>query len=122
MTLIEAISKIDNLKHNTYTHEDKVVWLSTLDGMVKREIMDTHEGDEVSFQGYDTDSDVETVLLVPAPYDQVYLRWLEAQIDYCNGEYSRFNNSMEMFQAAYQSYSNFYNRTHMPKGVGIRFF
>lgn len=122
MTLIEAISKIDNLKHNTYTHEDKVVWLSALDGMVKREIMDTHEGDEVSFQGYDTDSDVETVLLVPAPYDQVYLRWLEAQIDYCNGEYSRFNNSMEMFQAAYQSYSNFYNRTHMPKGVGIRFF
>ena len=122
MTLIEAISKIDNLKHNTYTHEDKVVWLSALDGMVKREIMDTHEGDEVSFQGYDTDSDVETVLLVPAPYDQVYLRWLEAQIDYCNGEYSRFNNSMEMFHAAYQSYSNFYNRTHMPKGVGTRFF
>lgn len=122
MTLIEAISKIDNLKHNTYTHEDKVGWISRLDGMVRREIMDTHEGSEGGFQGYDTDSDVETVLLVPAPYDEVYLRWLEAQIDYANGEYGRFNNSLEMFQAAYQSYSNFYNRTHMPKGVGIRFF
>lgn len=122
MTLIEAISKIDNLKHNTYTHEDKVGWLSRLDGMVKTEILDTHEGGETAFQGYDTDSDVETVLLVPAPYDEVYLRWLEAQIDYAGGEYNRFNNSMDMFQAAYQSYSNFYNRTHMPKGQGFRFF
>ena len=122
MTLIEAISKIDNLKHNTYTHEDKVGWLSRLDGMVKTEILDTHEGGETAFQGYDTDSDVETVLLVPAPYDEVYLRWLEAQIDYAGGEYNRFNNSMDMFQAAYQSYSNFDNRTHMPKGQGFRFF
>lgn len=122
MTLIEAISKIDNLKHNTYTHEDKVGWISALDGTIWQEILNTHEGEAAPFQGYDTDSDVETVLLVPEPYDEVYLRWLEAQIDYANGEYGRFNNSMEMFQAAYQSYSNFYNRTHMPKGRGIRFF
>ena len=121
MTLIEAISKIDNLKHNTYTHEDKTAWLSRLDGMVKAEILDTHAGSESDFRGYDTDSDVETELLVPAPYDEMYLRWLEAQIDYANGEYSRFNNAMDMFQAAYQSYRNYYNRTHMPKGVRIRF-
>ena len=123
MKLIEAISKIDNLKHNTYTHEDKVAWLSRLDFMVKQEIMDTHEDNEgAGFTGYDTDSDVETELLVPPPYDEVYLRWLEAQIDYANGEYSKYNNSIEMFNASYQGYSNYYNRTHMPKGSSLNYF
>lgn len=122
MTLIEAISKIDNLKHNTYTHEDKVGWLSRVDHMVKEEILDTHEGSGGEwFFGYDTQSDVETELLVPPPYDELYLRWLEAQIDYCNGEYDRYNNSMEMFNTAYQGYANSYNRTHMPKGTRFRF-
>lgn len=123
MKLIEAISKIDNLKHNTYTHEDKVAWLSRLDYMVKQEIMDTHEDNEgAGFIGYDTDSDVETELLVPPPYDEVYLRWLEAQIDYANGEYSKYNNSIAMFNASYQGYSNYYNRTHMPKGSRLKYF
>lgn len=123
MKLIEAISKIDNLKHNTYTHEDKVAWLSRLDYMVKQEIMDTHEDNEgAGFIGYDTDSDVETELLVPPPYDEVYLRWLEAQIDYANGEYSKYNNSIAMFNASYQGYSNYYNRTHMPKGSKLKYF
>lgn len=122
MKLIEAISKIDNLKHNTYTHEDKVAWLSRLDFMVKQEIMDTHEDNEgAGFLGYDTDSDVETELLVPPPYDEVYLRWLEAQIDYANGEYSKYNNSIAMFNASYQGYSNYYNRTHMPKGSRMKY-
>lgn len=123
MTLVEAISKIDNLKHNTFTHEDKVGWLSRLDELVKKEILDTHEdGGAEWFFGYDTDSDVETELLVPAPYDEMYLRWLEAQIDYGNGEYDRYNNSMEMFNTAYQGYANYYNRTHMPKGKPFRYF
>lgn len=122
MTLIEAISKIDNLKHNTFTHEDKVAWLSRLDGMVKDEILDTHDGGSGWFPGYDMDSNVETELLVPAPYDEMYLRWLEAQIDYANGEYSKYNNSIAMFNAAYDRYANHYNRTHMPKGRKIRYF
>lgn len=122
MKLIEAISQIDNLKHNTYTHGDKVAWLSRLDAMVCREILDTHGGSRAAdFQGYDTDSDVETELLVPPPYDEVYLRWLEAQIDYANGEYSRYNNSIQMFNTAYQGFRNAYNRTHMPLGRRWKF-
>lgn len=121
MKLIEAISKIDNFKHNTYTQEDKVAWLSRLDELVKLEILDTHvDGEGAGFSGYDTQTNVETELLVPPPYDEMYLRWLEAQIDYANGEYDRYNNSMEMFNAAFRGYSSYYNRTHMPKHAGRR--
>ena len=123
MTIIEAIHKIDDLKHNTYSQGDKVKWLSRLDSMVKRHVIDTHEGGEgVNFTGYDDSTDKDTELLIPEPYDEAYLRWLEAQIDYSNGEYAKYNNSIEMFNTAWNGFQNWYNRTHMPKGQSMKFF
>lgn len=121
MTLREAIDRIDGLKHNVFATAEKVAWLSLLDGIVKNEIIDTHEnGENIEFNGY-TESDMERELLIPAPYDEVYIRWLEAQIDYYNGEIARYNNSMMMYQTAYDSYQRYYNRTHMPKGQIFKF-
>ena len=123
MTIIEAISQIDDRKHNTYSHADKIGWLSKLDAMVKRLVIDTHErAEDVYFAGYDEDTDLETILLIPEPYDEVYLRWLEAQIDYANGEYEKYNNSAEAYNVLWQAFQNYYNRTHMPKGKKMRFF
>lgn len=122
MTIIEAINRNDALMHNTYTQTDKVAWLSRLDSMVKKHIIDTHEGDEVTFTGYDDTTDINTELLIPAPYDECYLRWLEAQIHYTNGEYEKYNNAIDMFNTAYKGYQNYYNRTHMPKGKKFKFF
>lgn len=115
MTLMEAISRVDNIKPNRYTQVEKIKWLSTLDGIVKAEIIDTHEGGEgVTFAGYDDVSALLTVLLVPAPYDDIYIRWLEAQIDYANGEYGKYNNSITMYNTAYSAYEKYYNREHKP--------
>ena len=123
MTINEAINKIDSLKHNTYSQSDKVDWLSRLDAMVKKHIIDTHEGAEsVTFTGYDDSTDFSTELLVPAPYDEIYLRWMEAQIDYNNGEYNKYNTAILMFNADYEAYQNAYNRTHMPKSKSFKYF
>ena len=123
MTIIEAINRIDDLKHNTYDHKDKLEWLSRLDSLVKRTVIDTHEGaDDVTFTGYDDSTDIHTELLIPEPYDEAYLRWMEAQIDYSNGEYGKYNNSIEMFNTSWIAYQNYYNRTHMPKGHSMKFF
>lgn len=123
MTLIEAITRIDTLKPNTYSQQEKVRWLSALDGIVKVEIIDTHEGaDKVTFDGYDENTDLLTELLVPAPYDDIYLRWLDAQIDYANGEYNRYNNSVQTYNDAYSAFERHYNRTHTPIGKKFKFF
>lgn len=123
MKIIEAITRFDSLKHNTYSQNEKVAWLSRLDGMVKRLIIDTHEGGEdVVFDGYTDSTSTETELLVPAPFDEMYLRWLEAQVDYANGEYEKYNNSILMYQTDYDAYANYYNRTHMPKGTAFKYF
>ena len=123
MKIIEAITRVDAQIHNTYTQTDKVRWLSTLDSMVKRHIIDTHEGGEnVTFTGYDANTDLQTELLMPAPYDEAYLRWIEAQICYTNGEYEKYNNAIDMFTTPYTGYQNYYNRTHMPIGKKMKYF
>lgn len=123
MTIKEAINYIDTVKPNNYSQNDKILWLSRLDGKVKEEIIDTHDSDlTVNFSGYDENTPIITELLVTYPYDELYPMWLEAQIDYANSEYTKYNNSMSMFNTAYSNYERYYNRTHMPKGKEFKFF
>ena len=123
MTLGEAISRLDELKPNGFSRGQKIFWLSALDATFKKEIIDSHEGGgDMGFAPYDEGSADDTALLVPAPYDEVYLRYLEAQIDYSNGEYDRFNNSNAMYAAAYTAFSRAYNRSHMPIGGRKKYY
>ena len=123
MTIIEAIHRINTVKPNGYDQPQKIKWLNTLDGIIKKEIIDTHEGgEEVVFNGYTEDTNLLTELLVPAPYDDIYIRYLEMQIDYANGEYARYNNVMKAYNNAYSSYFRYYNKTHMPLGKKFKFF
>lgn len=123
MTLMDAIYRIDTIKPNSYLQEEKIKWLSALDGTIKAEIIDTHEdGEGVVFNGYNENTVLTTALLVPHPYDEIYIRWLESQIDYANGEYGKYNNSMAMYNTAYNAFANYYNRNHMPKGKKLKFF
>lgn len=114
MTLMGAINHLNAVKPNSFMQAEKIKWLSTLDGIVKAEIIDTHEGGEdITFDGY-TESSLMQELLVPSPYDDMYIKWLEAQIDYANGEYGKYNNSITLYNAAFSAYEKYYNRTHKP--------
>ena len=122
MTIREAISRLDALIFNTYTNDDKVRWLSCLDMTVKQQIIDTHEGGQnIVFEGYTPQTPETTVLLAPAPFDEVYLRWMEAQIHYHNGEFDKYNAAIIMYNAAFDSYASSYNKLHMPIRKGKRF-
>lgn len=123
MTICEAIQRTDSLKQNAYTQENKIEWLSILDGRVKREIIDTHQNaNSVNFNEYNKDTDLETILLIPAPYDDIYIKWLEAQIDYHNGEMGKYTNSKTMFNSAYTDFARYYNRTVMPTAKDFKYF
>ncbi len=115
MTLKEAINTCDGLRVNDYAEAEKIAWLSNLDGMIKKEIIDCHEGSQqVTFSGYTAETPDNTELLVPEPYSDLYIKYLFAQIDFNNAEFTRYNNSMVMFNYAYQQYADAYNRNHMP--------
>lgn len=122
MRVQEAINRIDSLKANGYTDAEKIAWLSELDGKIYNEIVSTHEDAAINaFEGY-TDGDTGKELIVGSPYEDIYVRWLEACIDYANSEYGKYNNSMSMFNAKMAEFERYYNRTHMPKGTKIKYF
>ena len=123
MTIIEAIGRIDSLKPNNFTELDKIRWLSELEWIIKTEVIDTHEGgDSIVFNGYDETTNTEDVLLIPAPHDDIYLKWLETKIDYYNAEYVKYNNSSTAFNNAYSAFERCYNRQHMPIQHKLKFF
>ena len=130
MTLIQAVNEADNLKPNMYGLPEKIKWLSRLDQRIFEEVLLMHElSDEekepfmveidgkriFSFCAYN-ENDQEKELIVQEPYDEMYVHWLSAQIDWNNREYAGFNATNAVFEATYTAFRNAFNRTHMPKG------
>lgn len=123
MTILEAIERVDSLRHNTFSQAEKIGWLNQVDALLAQELLHTHEGsEEEPFPGYDAQTPLDRQLLAPSPYDELYLHYLEAQMDYYHGEYDRCNRSMGMYHAVLAAFTNHYNRTHMPKGQNFRYF
>ena len=119
MKLTEAITRIDETVFNTYPREEKIAWLSELDGMVNTLIL-TPCAEAVAFSPYDPGADSQRELLAQAPYDAMYLYYLEAKIHYYNGEYTRYNNAISLFNNAFRSYSDACNRNRKPsRGKGF---
>lgn len=120
MTIGEAIAAMDAVRPSAYSRETKIRWLSDLDGQIDAEILKTHEGTAEPFAGYDGQTPEDRALLTQKPYDKLYPAYLAAMVDYHNGEFSRHNNSLRKFEGAYQEYADWYNRTHLPVGKGIK--
>lgn len=118
MTIGQAIDRIDEMYPNHFETATKIAWLSELDGKVHTEILKSHVGDVADFSGYSLESDPDTVLLIPFPYDNVYHRYLEMMITQEYKEIERYNQAAALYNAAYLEFANFYNRSHMPLDSG----
>ena len=108
LTATEVLSQVDALLPNSYTTEEKLRWLSQAEGFVKREIL--REKGELSSMA------AGTVLCVPAPYDEMYRHYVEAQIHYANAEMTRYNNACTAWNNAFLTYRDYYCRTATPQG------
>lgn len=115
MTLREAISQCDGVKPNQYTVQEKIRWLSRLDGRVQEEILNVHDPGVTVFRDY-SEQDIDRDLLADSPYDELYPLFLQAQVDFYNAEFGRYNNSAGLFNTAWAAYADHINRTRKPLG------
>lgn len=121
MTIKECIDLVDDVKPNQYSIENKVAWLSYLDGMIINDVIKTHEGyknEYDEFIGYSADR-LGAKLIVESPYDTLYVAYLKMKIDEENGETARYNNSATMFNSYYSVYKKHYNKMYMPLSENV---
>lgn len=125
MTIRTIITKIDALKPNVFTDDQKVGWVNELFRKIEKEVYDTHvkqEGrphrplyviytDEApGTLGIDSNIDLPDAFLDLVEF------WLMGKIDLFNTDLDRYTNSMILFNNAYAEYKKWYHRNHMPKG------
>lgn len=121
MTINQVIDTLDTLQPNTCNREEKCAWMSRLEGLLKAQIWDHYSG-APTVTPYTGATDPETVLPVSAPWDELYLRYLQAQIDLANAEMTRYANSAALFNQMLTAYRDHYNQTHTPLTTGWKYF
>ncbi len=70
--------------------------------------------DPTAFTGYNEETDPSTKLIVEFPYDDIYTTYLCSKIDLQNLEIDKYNNDKELFNNAYNLFSDYWTRTHRP--------
>lgn len=138
MKVSTLISEYNTDRPNQVDDQRKIAWLKKVEAMVIREVVATHHmtqgqvgnldswtvdgttlimGDTI----YSTDADAivsdfndETELIVPAPYSDLYMFWLDERIALMNNEAKRYNTVSTLFNNVYVTFQQWYNRTHTP--------
>ena len=117
MTAGEAIRRSDALRPNQYSTEQKLRWLETLEGQIRRELYETHETPEGQALPEEGAVTQDTVLLAPFPYDgELYTAFLFTQIDLHNAEIGKYNQSAALLASAWRQLADHVNRTRAPRG------
>ena len=116
MLLQEAIDMADEMKPNMMSSRLKHKYLTEIEQLIHAEILmkHAHTPEQETKPEYTEESERETVLLVPDPYSMVYVYWLMSKIDIQNQEDGRYNIDRAHFENAYQTMSDWWNRTYLP--------
>jgi hypothetical protein len=119
MTIQETLARVDCASPNQYTRAQKMQWLSYLEGLLYDEIVRWHVdargiAEMLPAWPYKEETPDETVLLLPAPHDALYEKYLLAQVDLANAEIVRYNNSITVFNGALAAFAAAYNRNNLP--------
>ena len=108
-TLQQALTRIDAICPNAWDDAAKIQWLNECEHMIQMRILDAAPEQCVT---YDADTERGTVLLVPAPFDRLYVYYVIAMCDYAAHETAHYADSMALFNAALDEYAKWYQRTN----------
>ena len=118
MTIQELFAYVDNIKPNVFDEQTKIVWLNEIEARVQEEILLRWRGERTLYRWPE---DKEASPILDPPEDAVYRHWLEAQIDYSNGEYSKYQATAARFNQAWSDFAaRFATRWHPADGYTAR--
>jgi len=113
--IYNVLRYVDDVKPNRFEDATKVQWLNEVEGYIQTEVMMLALADVVQ---YDPEKDMYTELLVKPPHDKLYSLYLCALVDFANGEYDKYNNTMQMYNKFLGEYIKWYTRVFHPADGG----
>lgn len=108
MTLGEVIRQTDQLKPNAYSLGQKARWLGDVEAQIWTGVLLQSAGD------WDGEMYSERRLLLPGMWRRLYDAYLAAMIDLSNGEYTKYANSMNLYNGWLQDFAAWYAQNFRP--------
>lgn len=113
MRLREAIERVDEIKPNAFSSAVKTDWVNALEGRIAADVLLLAPA-EVKQLRYTYPEDQNTELLVDTPHDDIYTLWLAAKIDEANGEYNKYQNTMQIYNEHFGDFVRWFASTWDP--------
>lgn len=116
MTVSDVIEFVDTVKPNAFPPAVKIRWISQLEGRIASEVflMAPEEMEQFNYAALDVAEAEKQILLVNFPYDDIYPAWLKAMVDYENGEYNKYQNTMQQFNERFNSFVAWFANAYEP--------
>ena len=111
MTVQEAITYVDTDKPNAFNNDVKVRWLNEVEGMVQTQVLLLCTEAIIT---YTYEQNANTTMLVRPPHDKLYTAYLEARIDFANGEYEKYQNTYQLFNSFFKEFMRWYAMNYNP--------
>lgn len=98
MTATILFERLRKLKPVPAEIDDTILldWLNQVEGQILHEIFLLALSEITPYSATPTEA-----LAAPYPYDGIYLLWMESQVDFANGEYERYTNTMQRYNTAW---------------------
>lgn len=132
----EVMHSHDNMDKPGITRGEVILREDNVAPMINGTTMDISEdpymyvdGDTLVLTAYDPAEgereadvmDMDTLLQVPEPYDDVYAYWLDARTAFMQGQFKQYDRFAVMYNQAYLEFQKYWNRTHRTNHVRAHF-
>lgn len=114
MKLKECIEYVDRLKPNAFSNDQKTHWINEIEGRFQTDVLLFDPVTNIT--QYTWADNQDTVLLIREPFTTVYTSYLEAKIDYQNGEYDKAANSFAQFEEQWGDFKCQFLMDYTPGG------
>lgn len=111
MTIQEAITYAKAVKPNAFDNDTLTRWLNEVEGMVQTQVLLLRTEAIIT---YTYEKDANTTMLVRPPHDKLYTAYLEARIDFANGEYEKYQNTSQVFNSFFNEFMRWYAMNYNP--------
>lgn len=112
MLIENAIQSALAIRDAEFPESIMLQWLSSHDGQAWTNVCSQYaDAGEKPIYNEDTDTQA-TELLIPSPWDDIYIDYLVMRIDLENGDIDRYNNGAALYASKRADWANWYNRTH----------